>query len=49
MAADKRHQSQVGPLVWNPALMLDKALLLADASIREFQQRRAGYVADVVE
>jgi len=49
MTADKRHDSQVGPLVWNLALMLDEAPLLVDTSIREFQQGRTGYVADAVE
>ena len=29
--------------------MLDRAPLPTDASIRDFQQGRAGYVADVVE
>ena len=32
-----------------PTLVLDEAPLPADASIRNFQQGRAGYVADVVE
>ena len=31
------------------ALMLDKAPLLIDASIRNFQQGKADYVADAVE
>ena len=32
-----------------PTLVLDEAPLPADASIRNFQQGRAGYVADAVE
>ena len=32
-----------------PALVLDKAPLPTDASIRNFQQGKAGYVANVVE
>jgi len=37
MAADKRHNSQVGPPAWNLALIIDGGPLPADASIREFQ------------
>ena len=41
------HQSEV--LAWTPSIVLDKALLPRDASIRDFQQGRARYVANVVE
>ncbi|KAK9997927.1 hypothetical protein SO802_017530 [Lithocarpus litseifolius] len=46
---DKRSDSQVGPPSWALTPMLDGAPLLATASIRDFQQGKAGYVADVVE
>ena len=41
------HQSEV--LAWTPSIVLDKAPLPRDASIRDFQQGRAGYVANAVE
>lgn len=47
--ADKRGDTQVGVPAWTPALVLDGAALLTDASIRNFQQGRAGYVVDAVE
>lgn len=47
--ADKRAESQIGVPAWMPALVLDGAPLPADASIKNFQQGKAGYVADVVE
>ena len=46
---DKRSNSQVGVPTWTLAITLDKVPLLADASIRDFQQGRVGYMADVVE
>ena len=46
---DKRDDSQVGVPVWTPIIALDKATLPVDASIRDFQQRKAGYVANAVE
>ena len=39
----------MGPLAWLLALMLDGELLLADASIRNFQGGKGGYVANAVE
>ena len=39
----------MGPPAWLPALMLDGELLLADASIRNFQGGKGGYVANAVE
>ena len=41
------HQSEV--LAWTPSIVLDKAPLPRDASIRDFQQGRARYVANAVE
>ena len=41
------HQSEV--LAWTPSIVLDKAPLPRDASIRGFQQGRARYVANAVE
>ena len=35
-AAEKRHDSQVRPSAWTPTLMLDRASLLVNVSIREF-------------
>ena len=46
---DKRDDSQVGVPVWTPIIALDKATLPVDASIKDFQQRKAGYVANAVE
>lgn len=36
-------------LVWNPMLELDGALLPMDSSIRDFQQGKAGYMANTLE
>ena len=36
-------------LIWNPLLKLDRAPLPLDSSIRDFQMRKAGYVADALE
>ena len=36
-------------LIWNPLLKLDGAPLPLDSSIRDFQMRKAGYVADALE
>ena len=47
--ANKKAESQIGVHAWMPTLVLDRAPLLADASIRRFQDRRAGYVANMVE
>ena len=46
---EKRGDSQIAALAGSPALMLDGAVLIADASIKDFQQGRYGYVADAVE
>ena len=46
---EKRSDSQVGILAWTLAITLNGAPLPADASIRDFQQGRDGYVADAVE
>ena len=46
---DKRAKSQIGVPAWTLALVLDEAPLPIDASIRNFQDGRAGYVADAVE
>ena len=47
--ADKRGNSQVGTPAWTLAIVLDGAPLLANASIRNFQQGKSGYVANAVE
>ena len=47
--ANKRSDSQVEPPFWTPTPTLDGAHLLANASIRDFQQGKAGYVTDAVE
>ena len=49
MGVDKSSDSQVEPPSWTPTLMLDGAPLPVSASIRDFQQGRAGYVADTME
>ena len=41
------HQSEV--LAWTPSIVLDKAPLPRNASIRDFEQGRARYVANAVE
>ena len=46
---ERRGDIQAEPSAWLPAPMLDGAPLLADASIRDFQGEKAGYVADAVE
>ena len=35
--------------IWNPSLVLDRALLPLDSSIRNFQKGKVGYVADALE
>ena len=47
--ANKKAESQIGVPAWMPTLVLDRAPLPADASIKRFQDRRAGYVANAVE
>ena len=46
---ERRGDIQAEPSAWLPKPMLDGAPLLADASIRDFQGEKAGYVADAVE
>lgn len=46
---DKKAESQIGVPAWTPALVLDKAPLPTDASIRNVQQGKAEYMADVVK
>ena len=40
---------QVKVPAWNPPLVLDKAPLPMNASIRDFQHGKVGYVANAVE
>ena len=47
--AERRGNIQAEPSAWLLALMLDGTPLLADASIRDFQGGKAGYMADAVE
>lgn len=47
--AGKRSDSQVWSLAWTLAIVLDKDPLFANASIRDFQQGKLGYVANAVE
>ena len=47
--ADRRGKSSEKALALAPIMILDGAPLPADASIRNFQHGRAGYVADAVE
>ena len=47
--ANKRAEAQVGTPAWTPTMVLDGTPLPVDASIKDFQQERAGYVANVVE
>ena len=49
MGANKRSDSQVEPPSQTPTPMLDGALLLTNASIRDFHQGKDGYVADAME
>ena len=46
---DRRSDSQVEAPAWDPALILDGALLSANASIKNFQQRKSDYVANAVK
>ena len=47
--AERRSKPQDVPPAWLPATMLDRAPLLATASIRDFQGGTADYMADAVE
>ena len=47
--ADKRGKSLVTVPAWTPAMILDRAHLPANASIRNFQGGMAGYVANAAE
>ena len=47
--ADKRAETQVGVPAWAPPLILDGAPLPFDVSIRNCQQKTAGYVVDALE
>ena len=49
MVANKKSDSQVGLLSWTPIPTLDGAPLPANASIKDFQQGKAGYVANAME
>ena len=46
---DKISNSQVGISAWTLIITLDGAPLPVDILIRDFQQAKAGYVADAVE
>ena len=46
---DRRGDHQIEVPAWTPSIVLDGAPLPNDASIRDFQQGRAGYMANVVE
>ena len=46
---EKRSNPQMGPTAWLLTPMLDGEPLLADASIRNFQEGKGGDVADAVE
>ena len=46
---DRRGDHQTEVPAWTPSIVLDGALLPSDASIRDFQQGKAGYVANAVE
>ena len=46
---DRRGDQQTKVPAWTPSLVLDKAPLPSDASIKDFQQSKAGYVANAVE
>ena len=46
---DRRGDHQTEVLAWTPSIVLNGALLPSDASIRDFQQGEAGYVANAVE
>ena len=47
--AKKRGNIQVEPSAWLPTPMLDRTPLLANASIKDFQGGKGGYMADAVE
>ena len=46
---EKRGDSQIAALAWYLALVLDGTVMTTDASIRDFQQGRVGYVANAME
>ena len=46
---EKRVDFQIAVVAWYPALVLGGVVLTTDASIRDFQQGRVGYVADAME
>lgn len=47
--AKKKGGLQVGILDWNPTMVLDRAPLPTDASIWNFQEGKAGYVANAIK
>ena len=46
---DRRGDHHIEVPAWTPSIVLDEASLPSDASIRDFQQSRAEYVANAVE
>ena len=47
--AERKSDPSTAPPTWTLAPMLDGAPLLANASIRDYQGGKAGYVLDAVE
>lgn len=47
--AKKKGGLQVGVPDWNPTMVLDRAPLPTDASIWNFQEGKAGYVANAIK
>ena len=45
----RRDDHRAAASAWAPRMELNEAPLLSEASIRDFQQGTAGYVADAVE
>jgi len=46
---DRRGVHQIEVPTWTPSMVLDGAPLPRDASIKDFQQGKVGYVANTVE
>ena len=46
---ERGHDRRPRVQTWNPPLVLNGSLFLLDSSIKDFQKRKAGYVANALE
>ena len=45
----RKGDQQMEVPAWTPSIVLDGAPFLSDASIKDFQQGKVGYIANIVE